>query len=90
MAYKKSLRSDLFCPNVTGEFFTWGKNEQASKTGIFSQSYTTPNYDFHANTPAGYEAYIGIASSLNRVSSIYTGNGHVYPLSLALNFIIKV
>ena len=27
--------------------------------------------------------------SLNRTNSIYTDNGHVYPLSLALNFIIK-
>lgn len=76
-------------PNITGDFHCWGKNEPNLETGMFFQNYTTPNYDFHTSSSAGYEAYIGIASSLNRGSSIYTDNGKVYPASLALSFIIK-
>ena len=53
--------------------------------GAMSHSYTFGNY--HGSHSGGYLGNVGIDASYS--NSVYTDSGKVYPLSLALNFIIK-
>ena len=87
MACLKSLRSDLFCPNVTGFFEPdrggpWGAS---SASGAFSMVYSNHNLGQYSSE-TGQTKFDFNAHNSN---SAYTDNGHIYPLSLCLNYIVK-
>lgn len=86
MAYKKSLKGDLFCPNVTGGITTQLAQLAADADGAFYQGYGTTSYvnGRWESSPPNHVLF-----SASQSSATYTDDGHVYPLSCALNFIIK-
>lgn len=86
MAYKKSLKGDLFCPNVKGlheNFF----GQDLLNTGALYVDYKM-DYGFYGQDGGGH-SIMKIAFDAARSSSIYTNNGHVRQLSLSLNYIVK-
>ena len=85
MAYKKSLRSDLFCPNVTGVL----QGTTLNADFIASGAFTTQRIYQIAQGGGSYATY-GNTFNASGSNSIYTENGKVTPLSLSLNFIIKI
>ena len=70
-------------PNITGKFTGWNVPSLPTE-GAFSDILAGSNAQGAAGN--AYKYYQFDASDSN---SIYTNNGKVYPLSLALNFIIK-
>ncbi len=53
--------------------------------GAFAPSLGNTGWGYVGTGVSGY----GLQFDASRVSLVYTNNGHVYPLSLALNYIIK-
>ena len=72
-------------PNINGYAYTL-TFAGANASGALSQIEFTANTGYVAGTSVG-----GIRNIFNahNSNSIYVDNGKVYPLSLALNFIIK-
>lgn len=70
-------------PNITGGFYA-DTYTTGYGSGAFSSS--TNNYSNEAGSNRAY-AYFSFAA--HKSNAIYTDNGKVYPMSLALNFIIK-
>lgn len=87
MAYIKSLRSDLFCPNITGTVgFAPGVLFNDGVGALFrTQSANAYSVQGTSNQTAHHVLNMNLRSS----NATYTDSGKVYPLSLALNFIIK-
>ena len=82
-------------PNMSGRILTSSTNAiinypqgSIQSGGLFADDFTT-------NAGFGFQSYSGIVypHSVNinarGSNSVYTDNGHVYPKSIALNFIIK-
>ena len=70
-------------PNIYGGSDSW--NRFISATGaMYVNGQSTTNISSGSNT-----GYHGLNFAASRSNSIYADNGKVYPLSLALNFIIK-
>ena len=67
------IRHDLFIGTSNGAFSLTSVSGNASNVGQGSQQNTVDNFSFNANSS----------------NSVYTDNGAVHPLSLALNYIIK-
>lgn len=82
-----------FGPNVKG---IQSDSEIEVQHYVSATDNGAPIY-FNHNAPIGAWAGAGgsqfqigaIGIDASRASSVYTDNGHVYPLSCALNFIIK-
>lgn len=60
-----------------------------SPSGAFSNSGSTTGHNKVTNSPVTETRNLGQTFSANSSNSIYQNSGKVYPLSLALNFIIK-
>ena len=73
-------------PNIVGTVYGVYGLEFTVVDGAYSISGTLSNTNRAGVNPTPVRAVYFNASQSN---SIYTANGHVYPLSLALNFIIK-
>ena len=74
-------------PNITGSFspVALGPSKTITQTGVFCNSTQQA-----INNGIGSGAYSFTQDfNANNSNAIYTNNGKVYPLSLALNFIIK-
>lgn len=80
-------------PNIKGTLnFSPASNSSSGvvwdETGAFTG--TNPQGNFGNIQTSGYYGYQKLVSfSANSSNSVYTGNGKVYPASIALNFIIK-
>jgi hypothetical protein len=73
-------------PNITGGlngiFYNGSEaGDGAFAPGTFGATYVNGNSGNYRSANIGFMA--------SRYNSIYKDSGHVYPLSLALNFIIK-
>lgn len=76
-------------PNITGKqgFLAWSVSS-LSYSGALNPA--GPSVDNADNGVGGnYKGYSSLALNARNSNAIYTDNGKVYPLSLALNFIIK-
>lgn len=79
-------------PNITGSSPTSangiaGRRSSTDTNGALTvgPQYAGTHYD--GSNAAGY--YVVVSMNAYNSNSIYTDNGHVYPASVALNFIIK-
>lgn len=77
-------------PNITGEYSNlanWGALRASDHiaTGAFKEGTYTDNGTDGVSLQGSYRLVL----DLSNANSIYSNNGHVYPASLALNFIIK-
>lgn len=72
-------------PNIRGKIRSIVNWAQGETQGVFTST--------EATNPCAYQSGVWYAYSYeffaSRGNSIYTDNGHVYPASIALNFIIK-
>lgn len=81
----------LYKPNVTGAFGLTGNDDG----NAFSTSYTDGCFTTQSTTKSGLDSggssyRKGIPKmDASRSSSVYKTSGKVYPLSLALNYVIK-
>ena len=73
-------------PNVTGEVASVRGSQNATGSGALSVT-SAGTYSLEGAT--GVSSFWKIGVNASQSSSVYTTNGSVYPLSLALNFIIK-
>lgn len=76
-------------PNITGSAVVGGFNNYYGGTDCFNVTapvslYSTANESGIVTLKENH-----ISMDASRSNAVYTANGHVYPLSLALNFIIK-
>ena len=79
-------------PNILGNVDTrLSVYKQNPPTGAYSSSVLTSanSYNWSANTSDNYMDIYSILFRASSSNSVYTNSGKVYPLSLALNFIIK-
>ena len=76
----------MFGPNISGVSATGSVWMSMSSTGLLSTTITNGGY---GGTGGGdlFRGYLGINAS--KSSLVYTDNGKVHVLSLAINFIIK-
>ena len=85
IAFRKPV---TFGPNVTGSTQPYVASTVPQNNGalIASSLYA---FNINAISQAGAEAWSSLTFNANSSNAIYTDNGHVYQLSLALNYIIK-
>ena len=70
-------------PNITGGFYA-----DTYTTGYGSGAFSSQTNNY-SNEAGSNRAYAYFSFDAHKSNAIYTDNGKVYPLSLALNFIIK-
>lgn len=70
-------------PNIKGTSDSWNRFNSAWDA-LYLEGYATTNV-----APGSYDGYHKLNFDASRSNSIYTDNGHVYPLSLALLPCIK-
>ncbi|WP_164954450.1 hypothetical protein [Succinivibrio dextrinosolvens] len=76
-------------PNITGDLQGIRGDGGLGGSGAFSlTSWHAYRYDGYSSSGGGKDSGY-FPFSAQKSSSIYSPGGHVYPLSLALNFIIK-
>ncbi len=77
---KKSLKGDLFCPNITGDLRSaYGGLGVVSDAG--NAFYNTDTGPYAQNQNSSYTRSVGMLAS--RSNSIYTDSGNVLPLSIS-------
>ena len=100
MTFFKSLRGDLFGPNVTGRsnpIIGYGATAAdqsyipCTTSGVFrgEQGGTTQNYFNKLGDKPLLYSYNTSMLSLANDNTTYVNSGRVLPLSIALNYIIK-
>lgn len=83
-----------FGPNVTGEMFKYKDGAgitpalvASAQHGALSVGTNSSTIGYMTAENSGSSRFLKLDASQSNL--IYTDNGHVYPLSLALNYIIK-